>query len=543
MNTIITKDFGIANALNFEKMISLPLANVYVAIGRPLGWSNVSNASVFDDSFVPDAYDTVEYKNQFSRDGMIMLKISSNDVQPVAPRVDWANGTVYVAYDQTLNTFVKAAETQYSGNVQVYANTSQTVNSATINLAAVNPAITIGTLIRVGDGIDELKEVSFIAANGTYLTVNTPFTSTHTNANIFYVETSTTQYSNKFYVRNNVDQVFKCLYNNNGANSTIMPELTLGGQLPENPYIETADGYRWKYLYTIPSGLKNKFFTNLYMPVLREPIVFENARNGRIDIIQILDGGSGYFSGSSVNNYSIITVDGDGSGANVTADIVNGEIVNLNIIDGGNNYTTATFTVNDPLQTLIGTDANLRAVISPQNGHGFSPARELGASDQMISVDFEGDIDGNLPTASDTTDKFRQVAIIKDPKFANGVFATGSVYPMYTTLIVSNPAVDFDHNGLVYVGSSLATAKFTARVIHFDNDSNEIIVNRITGNVDNIAAETIYQSGTPGAAARIFSVDKPDINIFTGEVLYIENKAPITRSLDQTESIKLVVEF
>jgi hypothetical protein len=331
--------------------------------------------------------------------------------------------------------------------------------------------------------------------------------------------------------------------NNSGANSTVMPEITLGGQLPENPFIETSDGYKWKYMYTIPNGLKNKFFTDKYMPVIREPIVFENADDGRIDVVQIINGGSGYFSGGSVNNYAIVDVTGDGVGANVTVDVTNGVITNINIIDGGNTYTTATITVDDTIQTLVGNTANLRAVISPRYGHGFDPVRELGGSDQMISVDFEGDLDGLLPTEGDGTEKVRQISIIKDPKLANGVYATSTVHPTYTSLQVSNPPVDFDHGQIVYFGSSFETSTFNARVIHFDNNTNTLYINRIVGNVSQIVSETIYEKDNPSAAARVFSVTEPDINIFTGEVLYIENKSPIIRSPNQTETVKLVVEF
>lgn len=540
MAAIITKDFGITNAINFEQMISLPLANVYVMIGRAIPWANSSNASLLDDTQVPNPYDNVDTRNQIARDGLAMIKINSSDIQPVIPRVDWANGEVYVAYDHTTNLFAKLTETKYSGNVTIGAGSLQRVNSATINLASVNPVITVGSLIRVGT---ETKEVCEVNATGTFLTVNTPFSSAYTNANLYKIVTSTTQYSNKFYVRNSADQVFKCLFNNESANSTIMPEIGLDGQLPENPFIETSDGYKWKYMYTIPSGLKNKFFTDKYMPVIREPIVFENAENGRIDIIEITDGGSGYFSGGSVNNYAIVDVEGDGANANVTVDVTSGVITNINVIDGGINYTTATITLDDTIQTIAGTDATLRAVISPQNGHGFSPLRELGGSDQMISVDFEGDLGGFLPTENDDNDTIRQVAVVKDPKLANGVYATSTVYPMYTAIQVSNPPIDFTQNEIVYAGSSYETSTFSAHIVHFDNDSNELLINRIVGNVDLIVGETLYEKDNPSAAARAFSVTKPDINIFTGEVLYIENKAPIIRSSDQTETVKLVVEF
>ena len=544
MKSLITKSFGITNAKNFEQMISLPLANVYVTIGRSIAWANVSNTALLDDVRISDPYDTTEYKNAISRDGIIMKKIVSSDVQLVAPRVDWANNTVYVPYEQSTNLFVMSTSTKVSGgNVNVSLSLANTVNANSINLAAATPSLSVGSFIKLGENGTEIKEIVSINAAGDFLTVNSSYSAAQTSANLYKVVYSTDTYSNNFYVRNDQDQVFKCLFNNGGIASNTKPEITIDGQLPENPFIETADGYKWKYLYTIPSGLKSKFFTEKYMPVIREPVVFNNAKDGRIDIIKIINGGTGYYAGGSVNNYAVATVTGDGTGATVTVDVQNGSISDINITDGGNNYTTATVTINDPLQTLIGTTANLQAIISPRYGHGYDPVSELGASNQMLSVDFEGDIDGNHPVESDGTDTIRQITILKDPKFSNGVFATASVNQMYTKIYTSNPPVDFSHGSIVYVGSSFATSTFTARVVHFDNDENLLLVNNITGDVENIVSETIYEKDNPSAAAKVFTIDEPDINIFSGEVLYIENKAKIIRSPDQTETVKLVVEF
>jgi hypothetical protein len=382
-----------------------------------------------------------------------------------------------------------------------------------------------------------------IAANATALVVNSNFTSTYTSANIFRVVSSTTQYSNKFYVRNSQDQVFKCLFNNNGAVSNTQPQISLGGELPENPYIETVDGYKWKYMYTIPTGLKNKFFTDKYMPVLRDTIVFANAEDGRIDIIKIVNGGTGYYAGSSVNNYAIASITGDGTLANVTVDVVSGVIADINILSGGNNYTNAIVTITDPLQQDIGNTANLQVVISPQYGHGYDAQRELGGSSLMISVDFEGDAEGNLPVENDGTDTIRQICLVKDVKTANGQFGTASYYPMYTEIYVDNPPVDFGHNETVYVGDSFTNATFVAKVVHFNNTTNVLLVNNIIGDVSGIENETLYQKDSPSSFAKVFSIVEPDINILSGEILYIENRAKITRHENQTESTKFVVEF
>lgn len=541
MKSLVTKDFGITNAKNFEKMVSVPLANVYVMVGRSLAWANTANGDLLDDVTISDPYDTTTYKYNAQKDGLLLKRITSNDIQPVIPRVDWAANTVYVAYDQTANLFIKTAETLVSGGtVNVSLSLANTVNANSINLAAATPALSAGSIIRIDE---ETKEVVRINAAGDFLTVNTVFTTAHTTANLFKLDISQTQYSNKFYVRNSSDQVFKCLFNNNGAQSNTMPEITIGGDLPENPYIETVDGYKWKYMYSIPTGLKNKFFTDKYMPVIRDTIVFDNAKNGRIDIIKIINGGSGYYAGSSVNNYSVVNVTGDGTLANVSVDVVNGVIVDINILNGGNNYTTATVTVADPLQQAIGNTANLQAVISPQYGHGFDPQRELGGSSVMVSLDFDGDVEGNLPVQNDGTDLIRQICVAKDVQYANGTFGTASYFPMYTQIITSNPPVDFVHNETVYVGASFATSTFSAKVAHFDNNTNTLYVNNIVGDISNIENETIYQKDSPSSFAKVFNLIQPSINIFSGEILFIENRAKITRHENQTESTKFVVEF
>lgn len=542
MKSLVYSNFGITNAKNFESMVSFPLANVYVLIGRSLPWANASNSSLYDDTVLPPPYETVDYKNNLSRNGTIMKKLTANDLQLVAPRVDWAANTVYVAYDEYANLYVKSISTTIlGGNVNVSIDLANTVVANGINLAALTPDVVSGSLISIGE---ETKEVHAVASNGSFLRVNTSFASAYTSQNLKVITTSSVQYANKFYVRNNVDQVFKCLFNNGGVPSTIMPEIALDGQLPENPFIETNDGYRWKYLYTIPSGLKNKFFTDKYMPVIRESIVLNNAGPGRLDIIKIEASGGGYYSGGSVNNYAILSVIGDGTGANLTADITNGAITDINILNGGNNYTTATITITDPLKKPLTSNANLIPVISPYYGHGADPVRELGASNLMLSVDFDGDLDGELPTESDGTDTIRQVAIIKDPQKNNGdYFSTNTYVTMFTELSVSGPPVPFDHNAIVYSGASYETASFTARVVHFDDEVNLLYLNNISGNVDASVSETVYQLDNSLVAAKVFNVKKPELNIFSGDLLYVENRAKITRSPDQTETLKVVIEF
>jgi hypothetical protein len=354
------------------------------------------------------------------------------------------------------------------------------------------------------------------------------------------------QYTNSFYVRNNRDQVFKCLFNNSGAQSTVMPELTLGGQLPENPYIQTGDGYKWKYMYTIPAGLKQKFFTNQFMPVVEEPIVYNNAVDGRIDIIKIINAGAGFNNNVNSSSLSILSVSGDGANANITAKVLTGANANsayisdVNILDGGSGYTKATITVNDPLKIGGTANANLIPVISPPGGHGSDVAAELGASSIMISVSFDADENGVLPVEILDQGGFRQISIIKDPLLANSTYATGSVYRATTKYNLTLPSKNFQHKETVFVGSSLATATFTGVVEHFDSGFNILYLNNLVGSIEPPVTIT---GATSGAVATILTITEPDIKLYTGEVLYIENRSEVVRSLIESQQLKLTLRF
>lgn len=545
MNKIINKTFSVFNAQSFQNSITSSYANVYVMLGRTIPWANSSNSDILDDSFVPYPYDSVEYRNDIVKRGIILKKITGSDIQPVVPRNDWLAGEIYTAYDQTANLFLKVTETAI-GNVNVnfiLANTIFTTNIATLNLAFTTPNISEGDFIKLGE---ETKEIVFVNTVGDFIQVNSNFDLQYTEELLYKSEDSGYEYSNKFYVRNNLDQVFKCLFNNGGVPSTIKPEITLGGQLPENPFIETADGYKWKYLYTIPSGLKNRFFTERYMPVISDPVVVTNTRNGRVDIIQILDGGNGYFQGTTTNNYAIVKVSGDGTGAQFSVDVLNGKINEVNIINGGSGYTNMTLELQDPIKLPATSNASLRAVISPPGGHGSNPLLELGASEQMVSVDFRAELDNLYPTNTDGSTAFRQIALIRNPELISGENAFTSVYPMYTRLIVSSPSsTPFPVNSTLFVGENgdFSNAVFSATVVHFDAIENTVYIHDIQGNIEEIDGEEIYEKNNTTNYSQVFSIIAPDINILSGQLLYVENRAKITRNPNQTENVKLVVEF
>lgn len=191
-----------------------------------------------------------------------------------------------------------------------------------------------------------------------------------------YDDQDSALYDQEFYTLTDPEQnVYKCIDNNGGANSTVKPTGT-----DPSSIINTADGYRWKYMYTISAGEILKFRSADYMPVktLKENdgsaqwSVQTNAANGAINHIKVIAGGDGYFSTnglfSSVTNAIAFTLrsvslkpDGEwvGSGLFISEGVAAGEYRKIVTYHAANNMVI----VNSAFSTTP--DVTSRYVISP----------------------------------------------------------------------------------------------------------------------------------------------------------------------------------
>lgn len=361
--------------------------------------------------------------------------------------------------------------------------------------------------------------------------------------------TSNIAYDNKFYARNTKDQVFKCLFNKGNVASTIMPDIDLGGQLPENPYIETSDGYKWKYMYTIPYGLKKKFFTNDYMPIYVESNVAGSADNGRLDILKIITSGAGFNANNNNNFLNIVTVNGDGTDANIRVNVFStaangGNITGYTVISGGNNYTRASISLIDPNKTPGTANANLIAIIGPPGGHGSNVASELGASALMISATIEGNENETLPAVSGGQNRYRQISIMKNPQLTSNTVATGTVYRTTTKYFLASQVGSFQNREIVYSGSTLANANLTAVVDHFDGANSAVFVNNIvnTANI-NVSNSFSITGANSGATATVTALEGTSVKLYSGQLLYVQNSAYITRDPTEHQQFKIVLRF
>jgi hypothetical protein len=337
-----------------------------------------------------------------------------------------------------------------------------------------------------------------------------------------------------FYVRNKYDQVFKCLWNNNRGVTTDEPFFQPGSYGTNNIYTG-SDGYKWKFMYTIDVGRKTKFMDSLWMPV---PVIKTTpspnglaAGYGDVEVINVISTGSGY---DPANVELKVVITGDGTGANATAKVVNNQITDILVFNQGTNYTYANVSVT----SAIGSGATFNAPISPVGGHGYDSVSELGCSRTMVTVEFNGDEGGIIPTDID----YRQVGLLVNPSALSTAPnpANGTIYKTSTDIIVAPGFGIYGLDEIVYQGNSLETATFTGTVLTFDEAPNVIRLINTTGTIRNNAPITGNNTKTERT---VLGSSTPDFITFSGFLTYVENRESVQRSFDGIEQFKFVLKY
>lgn len=331
-----------------------------------------------------------------------------------------------------------------------------------------------------------------------------------------------------FYVITEDYNVYKCLWNAGGTTSTTKPTGTSTSKFT------TADGYIWKYMYTVSTASALKFLTNDYIPVQTlasddgsdQWDIQSAAVDGGIDVIRVTSGGSGYTDGP--NTIATITGDGTGATANVTVDASN-VVTAVTVTSVGSGYTSA----NVQITGGGGTGALATAIIGPKGGHGANAIEELGGKYIMLNVRLDGSEANTITTANE----FRQVGIVRDPlDYGTSNRGITSNYRQTFRYTIGSVSGTFSADEIVSDGGSN-----TAVVVEYDATNQYLYTLKPLPN-DFANAATI-SGGTSNATATIVAINTPGLQPYSGDIIYFENRVPIARAEDQIEDIKLVIQF
>ena len=517
MAAIITDQIRILNAKNFVSGVQTSTNSYYSFIGLP----NATDIETDWDSDPPDPKDNFDQENDYWDTIIALKKITSTDVRQVVKKRLWTSGTTYDMYRSD------------------YSRT---------NTAAVSGA--------------------------------------------------TNLYNATFYVINSDYRVYACLRNGidpdnpNGKPSLDEPTFT---DLEPRAAGTSGDGYLWKYLYTIKPGDIVKFDSTDFIPVpdawetnTDDASVRDNAVDGSIKIVTITDRGVGV--GTANRTYSRVPIKGDGTGAECTIVVNNDQQVeSVTISNQGSGYTFGNIDLVNGGVPTGSTRPLFDVVMSPPGGHGSDIYSELGAYNVLLYSRIENDIEN--PDFI-TGNQIARVGIVENPKTygstsnlsldkasaTQALRLTGAGYSSATftadafitqTVATGSTAVarvvNYDQTtgvlklwqdrtmaGFNTVGAAITNPTYGFDQVDFTSSpatggnltiipstgSNLAINTSFTGISTVINNRTYYlgQSFTNGIA-------NPEAKKYSGNIIYVDNRPSITRSSNQKEDIKVILQF
>jgi hypothetical protein len=485
MAAIITNKFRINNAEQFVESFSETAAETYyLFIGRAHAWASDVDAqgntiAEGTDASPPTPNDDVT-SEFYNYDDMLGAKlIASTDVSRVIPRRNWTTGTTYDMYEHNIG----------SGN---------TSNSGATNLF-----------------------------DSTYVVMNSSYA------------------------------VYKVIENDGATASTVEPTST------SNSIFATSDGYRWKYMYSLTSAETLNFMSTDFIHCSTDSTVSAAAVDGALDTILVVAGGSS-FSTSSGATISAIPIRGDGASGVASVVISSGAIASATVTTAGTGYTYAYIRTADIIAATnaggAGTGDNLNVIIPPKGGHGANALKELGSFYVMLNKSLVG-VEGtsDIGVAND----FRRIGLLKNPtNFGTSTVASASTRRQIYAAVFSSVSGTFVADEEINQASTGAVGKvieydatnkllywYQTRFPDVGTASTGMLVafsgaNAITGQTSSAAATPLVASSTDVNGVSITSgYSNPELAYDSGDILYVEERSPITRASDQTENIKLIIEF
>ena len=482
MSTINSNDLRVKNAKNLATELQ---TTSYIFISKPTEWATG------DESPPTPSNNTREFNNTY--DEMLSLSlITADDIHYMIPRVTWTSGIVYDMYRHD------------------YTPTN----------------------------------VSASGAKNLYNAV--------------------------FYVINQNYDVYVCLSNDGNTASSVEPQNTSG-----TPFF-TSDGYQWLRVFRLSPDEIFNYTTANYIPVSSNDLV--NGDNGAINTVVIDTPGAEYtVNPAGVTNqipYYYCRIVGDGSGAVARVTVSAGSIVDIEVVRSGSGYTYATldFVSGRTYSSLTSLDNNSNGlnplgddtfnstvIISPTGGWGTDIVREMGGTRVGVFTTLEFNETDFFPDVT-----FRRIGLLKDPTFrianpntATGCFAINvtdyggpSSYTVGERLsqVVTVGGVSKNAFGTVvgYDDTNNIVRYIQDPTIHSDGDGTMYPfsgTDYLVGITSGKTTKPTTFTGTLAETSFFSGYSSPEVNKYSGLMIYMSNISPVLRQSTQSEKVSLIVSY
>lgn len=587
---LITNYFRLHNVNQLKESISETANSVYyVFAGSHLTYPS-------GDQVIPDLTNSVEDTLSNSYREMVFGKrVTPTDVAVMVPRYDWTTNTVYTPYDSGVDLTGEPYYVKVDGGAahHVFLCLDNSGNVASTQAPDITETEAADSYYSTSDGY-QWKYM--------YSITSTQFNKFATDAFI-PVNANTMVTGNAVAGAIDVIKVGSggSHYNTTFDGTFISSDLRVGGDTVKYNIANTASAsnsfFTGSFIYLVDgtgSGQGRRIV---------DYVVVGNSKT--ITLSEAFDPTPDSTTQYQITPAVVINGDGDNAVARAIVNTnQSNSISHIEIIDRGLNYTWVSATVVGNTGG-VSNAAVITAIMGPKGGHGSNPEYELGGSAACISITFANTETGTIPVSNDyrtvgliKDPLFANVVLsVGSPTGSfvvgeqvlqanTGAIGTVTEWDTISTLSLTDVSGIFltGNSTVNYLtgGNSATTASLTSyqvngqsknfntydqrtRFTYADLDGtftpDEVVwqtdIQLANGIFHSISSPNIYfthilgtlntgntiTGETSGATATLMFAYPPDIVVGSGEVLYVENEAPITRSESQSEAIKIILQF
>ena len=400
------------------------------------------------------------------------------------------------------------------------------------------------------------------------------------------------------YVNSN-DRIYMCL-SNVDSNGEIMESTTAipsGTGAPELTYHEpqrlsNSEGYVWAYVTSLDED--SKFYTDQFVnytyptPGIDTPYT---ATGGLIYDFKVLNGGgaSVTYENCVIKIVGTTRESGPGGAIIVKGDVIihdsggtrNDFIVTFGPngiesikykLDGNNDATwvkdfltaSVIVKVGSTGTEIINEDIDIIPYVLPYEGLGKYPDNDLPSYYAGIAVDFIGDVDGEAPVGYNVD--VRQISLIKNPERNpavtsltdndldenEGFYTNEEAYDALKYITLPAGSLVRDYIGRDFIIEQVDTGarawldyadNSNERLYYHQNSSPLVNFKKFSPEATASLRITSIAGFWDGEEYQVNGCENPEYLPETGEVIFYENRKPINRNYNQTDEVKLVIQF
>ena len=525
MAAIVTSNFRTLNAGHFKDQVEG--SSVYVSIGKSDVWSLTTSDTTDTTPFTPA--DTLDQLGEARANLIGLKKIVGTEISHVIPRYTWTSGNSYYAWDSDDASIFDKAFYIITSEFKVYK-----CIKAGGGASSIQPTQTLTDPTAESDGyIWKYMYTTGVQDAENFLTNSYMPVKTISLAAEAILAVSSSS-STTAILTETVDEItIGMTVSGTNVSGTPVVQVINGSVLTLSTAQTLTAADILTFAWASDADAEAQLSEADYAQYLNQKASRDSSTAAGIERIEVTAGGTGYTSAPTV------TITGDGSGATATATVSAGAVTAVTVTGKGTNYRVVDITFSGG----SGSDAAARGVLTPKAGHGVDPIAELGGFFISLNTKLDGNDGGDLTVGND----FRQIILLDEPRDYNATPLAGNVATANTLKATS------------YLQSSTAVTAFTvdelivgqtsgaqAYVVELNGDDSRIRYhqNSKTGytafqNSEVVTGQTSNTSATLTSSAN----GAPEVDRLSGDILFLENRDPISRTTTQIEDIKVIIEF